>query len=62
MLVSLLVSVVAIVLLAVLFTDMFYRNTVSLTEQQHKDYMNVLEEEYSPSEAVDSQYAQTLTS
>ena len=62
MLVSLLVSVVAIVLLAVLFTDMFYRNTVSLTEQQLKVYMNVFEEEYSPSEAVDSQFAQTLSS
>lgn len=62
LLVSLLVSVVAIVLLAVLFTDMFYRNTVSLTEQQLKVYMNVFEEEYSPSEAVDSQFAQTLSS
>lgn len=62
MLVSLLVSVVAIVLLAVLFTDMFYRNTVSLTEQQLKVYMNVFEEEFSPSEAVDSQFAQTLSS
>lgn len=62
MLVSLLVSVVAIVLLAVLFTDMFYRNTVSLTEQQLKVYMNVFEEEYSPSEAVDSQFVQTLSS
>ena len=62
LLVSLLVSIVAIVLLAVLFTDMFYRNTVSLTEQQLKVYMNVFEEEYSPSEAVDSQFAQTLSS
>ena len=62
LLVSLLVSVVAIVLLAVLFTDMIYRNTVSLTEQQLKVYMNVFEEEYSPSEAVDSQFAQTLSS
>ena len=62
LLVSLLVSVVAIVLLAVLFTDMFYRNTVSLTEQQLKVYMNVFEEEFSPSEAVDSQFAQTLSS
>ena len=46
MLVSLLVSVVGLVLLSVLFTEMYYNGAISQAEGQLKIYMQVFAEEY----------------
>ena len=48
MLVSLLVSVVGLVLLSVLFTELYYSGAISQAEGQLKIYMNVFEDEYDP--------------
>lgn len=52
---SLLVSVVGIVLLSVLFTDVFYRSAVAQTEGQLKIYMNVFSSEYDPAGEAEAQ-------
>lgn len=46
LLVSLLVSVVGLVLLSVLFTELYYSGAISQAEGQLKIYMNVFEDEY----------------
>lgn len=48
LLVSLLVSVVGLVLLSVLFTELYYSGAISQAEGQLKIYMNVFEDEYDP--------------
>lgn len=48
LLVSLLVSVVGLVLLSVLFTELYYSGAISQAEGQLKIYMNVFEGEYDP--------------
>lgn len=49
LLVSLLVSVVGLVLLTVLFTELYYRGAISQAEGQLKIYMGVFDDEYVPS-------------
>ena len=49
LLVSLLVSVVGLVLLSVLFTELYYSGAISQAEGQLKIYMNVFEDEYDAS-------------
>ena len=59
--VSLLVSVVGIVLLTILFADMFYNNTVRLTQDELKVYMNTLaSDSFSPDEEAAKAYAEQL--
>ena len=48
LLVSLLVSVVGLVLLSVLFTELYYSGAISQAEGQLKIYMNVFEDECDP--------------
>ena len=57
MLVSLLVSVVGLVLLTVLFTEMYYSGAISQAEGQLKIYMNVFEGEYDSSAAAEEEAA-----
>ena len=57
LLVSLLVSVVGLVLLTVLFTEMYYSGAISQAEGQLKIYMNVFEGEYDSSAAAEEEAA-----
>ena len=55
LLVSLLVSVVGLVLLSVLFTELYYSGAISQAEGQLKIYMNVFEDEYDPAAEADAE-------
>ena len=55
LLVSLLVSVGGLVLLSVLFTELYYSGAISQAEGQLKIYMNVFEDEYDPAAEADAE-------